>query len=271
MVLPDTAKHSTATQSPHSPTRSPNPLSTPKLCPEECSLFVVIEFGLGSPLIFTEDPVALEGFLHNWKKDSESKGEKRSYTDYDESCDPKLYNWNKPKRVAVSLFLPWVAAAKAIGETNRLWGWPSRQANTASAALSDLLKDEETTRHASLQNCAAINFLLLAHGYGCQDFEGMCSFNLSSHTTSIHINIQKLHELMKDLKVETTPDWVHYLFGQWGLTRWALALVKGILWILIVIVIVLVTFACLVQCFKKITGSAYLVNTDRNCRGYGFP
>ncbi|KFO58526.1 hypothetical protein N302_10576, partial [Corvus brachyrhynchos] len=52
---------------------------------------------------------------------------------------------------------------------------------------------------------------LLAHGHGCQDFEGMCCFNLSSHSTSIQANIQKLQELVKDLKVEKSLDWVNDL------------------------------------------------------------
>ncbi|KFU87666.1 hypothetical protein M959_11363, partial [Chaetura pelagica] len=33
---------------------------------------------------------------------------------------------------------------------------------------------------------AVINFLLLAHGHGCQEFEGMCCTNLSDHSESIH-------------------------------------------------------------------------------------
>ncbi|XP_063280585.1 syncytin-A-like [Prinia subflava] len=200
--------------------------------------------------------------LHNWKKEREANRHKRSYTEFDESCDPKLYNWNEPKRIAVSLFLPWVAAAKALSEINHLGCWLSKQANATSAALSDLLKDEETTRHASLQNRAAIDFLLLAHGHGCQDFEGMCCFNLSSRSESIHANIQKLRELVKDLKIEKNPDWVNDLFGQWGLTGWVASLVKGILWIFIVIVIVLVMFSCLVYCFKRTIGNAFLLNTE---------
>ncbi|KAL2309507.1 hypothetical protein Nmel_005708, partial [Mimus melanotis] len=160
--------------------------------------------------------------------------------EFDESCDLKLYNWNKPTRIAVSLFFPWVAAAKALGEIDHLGYWLSKQANVTSAALSDLLKDEETTRHASLQNRAAIDFLLLAHGHGCEDFEGMCCFNHSSRSTSIQANIQKLKDLVKDLKRETTPDWLNNPFGQWGLTGWAASLVKGLLWILIIVFIVLV-------------------------------
>ena len=68
---------------------------------------------------------------------------------------------------------------------------------------------------------------------------------------------------MKDAKKETTPDWVHDLFSQWGLTGWAASLVKGILWILIAVVIVLVMFACFAQCFKKVAKSVFLVNTER--------
>ncbi|KAF4792238.1 hypothetical protein TURU_123239 [Turdus rufiventris] len=182
---------------------------------------MVIEFGLEFPPAYREHPVASAGFLLSPQtslcctigEKSESKHEKRSYTEYEESCDPKLYNWNKPKRVAASLFLPWVAAAKALGKIDHLGCWLSKQANATSAVLSDLLKGEEATRHASLQNRAATEFLLFAHGHGCQDFEGTCCFNLSSRSTSIHANIQKLRELVKDVKRETTPDWVHDLFG----------------------------------------------------------
>lgn len=38
------------------------------------------------------------------------------------------------------------------------------------------------------------DFVLLAHGYGCQDFEGMCCLNLSSLSESIHASSQKLRE-----------------------------------------------------------------------------
>ncbi|KGL95489.1 hypothetical protein N301_12407, partial [Charadrius vociferus] len=41
---------------------------------------------------------------------------------------------------------------------------------------------------------AAIDFLLLAHGHGCQDFDGMCCMNLTDHSQSIHASIQQLME-----------------------------------------------------------------------------
>ncbi|KFW83835.1 hypothetical protein N305_00044, partial [Manacus vitellinus] len=40
----------------------------------------------------------------------------------------------------------------------------------------------------------AIDFLLLAHGHGCQEFEGMCCLNISDHSASIYKQIAALQE-----------------------------------------------------------------------------
>ncbi|KFZ57968.1 hypothetical protein N338_07012, partial [Podiceps cristatus] len=41
---------------------------------------------------------------------------------------------------------------------------------------------------------AATDFLLLAQGHGCEDVEGMCCFNLSDHSDSIHRQLQWLKQ-----------------------------------------------------------------------------
>lgn len=75
-----------------------------------------------------------------------------------------------------------MASAEALGELTHLGCWLAKQASATSAALSDLLVDEETTRHVMLQNRAAIDYLLLACGHGCQDkhqkiFTMICPFH----------------------------------------------------------------------------------------------
>ncbi|KFP83769.1 hypothetical protein N310_08082, partial [Acanthisitta chloris] len=40
----------------------------------------------------------------------------------------------------------------------------------------------------------AIDFMLLAQGHGCEDFEGMCCMNLSDHSESLYAIKQKLRE-----------------------------------------------------------------------------
>ncbi|KFV76404.1 hypothetical protein N308_05874, partial [Struthio camelus australis] len=51
----------------------------------------------------------------------------------------------------------------------------------------------------------AIDFLLLAHGHGCTEFEGMCCFNLSSNSESVHKQLQWLKDHTKDIKVLNNP------------------------------------------------------------------
>ncbi|KFV38955.1 hypothetical protein N341_01501, partial [Tyto alba] len=55
---------------------------------------------------------------------------------------------------------------------------------------------------------AAIDFLLLAHGHGCEDFEEMCCMNLSDHSNSIHKQLAELRKNVQDIRVEN------------GLTEW---------------------------------------------------
>ncbi|KFO61794.1 hypothetical protein N302_12097, partial [Corvus brachyrhynchos] len=46
---------------------------------------------------------------------------------------------------------------------------------------------------------AAVDFLLLAQGHGCDNFNGMCCMNLSDHSESIHKTISNLKQLIKQL------------------------------------------------------------------------
>ncbi|KFZ46447.1 hypothetical protein N321_01035, partial [Antrostomus carolinensis] len=54
---------------------------------------------------------------------------------------------------------------------------------------------------------AAIDYLLLAQGHGCGEFEGMCCMSLSDHSESIHTAIKRLKENVKQLRVNS-DDWL---------------------------------------------------------------
>uniref|UniRef100_A0A8C3UM79 NmrA-like family domain-containing protein 1 n=1 Tax=Catharus ustulatus TaxID=91951 RepID=A0A8C3UM79_CATUS len=91
--------------------------------------------------------------------------------------------------------LPWVAAAKALGGLGHLECWVVKQANLTSTAISFLLEDDKTTRQATFQNHAAIDFLLLLHGHECQEFEGLCCMNLASKAPNIHTALRDMRSL----------------------------------------------------------------------------
>ncbi|KFO75367.1 hypothetical protein N303_01657, partial [Cuculus canorus] len=47
-----------------------------------------------------------------------------------------------------------------------------------------------------------IDFLLLAHGHGCEDSEGMCCMNLTDHSQSIRKSISILMDRRKNLEID---------------------------------------------------------------------
>lgn len=65
-----------------------------------------------------------------------------------------------------------VGTAHLLKTLNKLGCWFMKQTNVTTTAPSGLLIDIDRVRHATLQNRAAITFLLLAHGPVCEDLEG---------------------------------------------------------------------------------------------------
>ncbi|XP_036250215.1 uncharacterized protein LOC118693622 [Molothrus ater] len=178
--------------------------------------------------------------INDWKvkrAPPESVWSKRDLKDLDPECDSETIHWSKPKIVAVTLFLPWVSVAKSLGELARLECWVAKQANLTSATLSDLLSDEEIMRKATLQNRAAIDFLLLLHNHRCGEFEGLCCLNLSSWAEDARASIQKMQDMVHQIKQDTS-DWLGDLFKNWGLSGWIGSILKTALLVLLVILAV---------------------------------
>ncbi|TRZ06853.1 hypothetical protein HGM15179_020254 [Zosterops borbonicus] len=161
-------------------------------------------------------------------------------------CNSEITHWSRAKATAVIVFLPWVSVAKAMGELGRLECWVANQANLTSNAFSDLLSDEEIRRQVTLQNRAAIEYLLLLHNHKCKEFEGLCCFNLSSKAEDIHKTISKMKDLVGDIKRET-KDWLSRLFKDWGLLGWVGSLVKTGLFVLFIIILISIAFG-LIKC-----------------------
>ncbi|KFO61020.1 hypothetical protein N302_03675, partial [Corvus brachyrhynchos] len=48
---------------------------------------------------------------------------------------------------------------------------------------------------------AAIDFLLLADGHGCEEFEGLCCMDLSTEGNSIQAKIHEIQQQVQNLQV----------------------------------------------------------------------
>ncbi|KFR14753.1 hypothetical protein N306_03544, partial [Opisthocomus hoazin] len=49
---------------------------------------------------------------------------------------------------------------------------------------------------------AAVDFLLLAQGHGCEEFDSMCCMNFSDHSESVHCSLHHLKEEVKNLQID---------------------------------------------------------------------
>ncbi|XP_021251159.1 uncharacterized protein LOC110398103 [Numida meleagris] len=169
----------------------------------------------------------------------------------DTDCSDEVKLWSATARIFASILAPGVAAAKALREIERLACWSIKQANATTEVLSDLLIDVNNIRHSLLQNRAAIDFLLLAQGHGCQDFKGMCCFNLSDHSESIHRKLEWMKKHTQKITVNDDPlgNWLRNLFG--GLGPWIVQILKVVGVVLVMFICLAVCLPCLVACFQQ--------------------
>ncbi|TRZ12377.1 hypothetical protein HGM15179_014751 [Zosterops borbonicus] len=163
--------------------------------------------------------------------------QKRDLTSLNPDCDSEIIHWSRTKATALTVFLPWVSIAKSMGELGHLECWVAKQANLTTQAISDLLSDEQITRQATLQNRAAIDYLLSLNQHSCEEFEGLCCFNLSSKAENVKKSIQQLQGMVDSIKQET-GDWFGNIFKGVGLSNIASSWVKTGLLVLFIILIV---------------------------------
>ncbi|RMB92374.1 hypothetical protein DUI87_31249 [Hirundo rustica rustica] len=189
---------------------------------------------------------------------------KRSVQMYDPNCDDDVHTWSKAQRIAVAIFSPQAASGAALTQLDHVGCWLSKHARAVSLALSDMLLDIDSVRQASLQNRAAIDYLLLTHGHGCEEFEGMCCMNLSDHSKSIHENIRQLKESVNKLG-EVTGSWMNGLFNLFDLSPLWKEILKIVIYILVGLLILLMILPCLFLCIRqamdKVAKEVFLVQT----------
>lgn len=160
----------------------------------------------------------------------------------DEDCNDEIFHWDQTKSVLITTFIPWWSIAQSLNELKGLECWVAKQANITSAALSGLLEDEKVTRQATLQNCAAIDYLLLLHNHRCEEFAGMCCFNLSSKAEDVHTSITKMKEMISHIKQEPS-DWLGSVSSGWGLSNLGQSVLKFALILLFALMVFVIGFS----------------------------
>lgn len=180
---------------------------------------------------------------------------KRTTTQLNSECHDTLTLWDPPEVILASIFAPGVASAQALTQLRKLACWTGKQINITTNILSDLAMDLEGVRHAVLQNRAAIDFLLLAQGHGCDEFEGMCCMNLSDHSNSIHKQLAQLKDNMRKLQ-ETSDPFTNWL-ASFGLSPWLITLIEKIVLVVVIILLAVLLLPCFMLCLQRMITNAF--------------
>ncbi|XP_057230544.1 uncharacterized protein LOC130578458 [Malurus melanocephalus] len=167
-------------------------------------------------------------------------------------CRDTVEFWNAAKIISAFQLSPGVASARALTSLNKLGCSLAKISNATSIAISDLLFDADNIRHTLLQNQAAIDFLVLANGHGCKDFDQLCCMNLSDHSRSVYAQIRELQALTQHRAEDMS--WNPFAGGiqDWNWLKKGLILlcVLGI-----VFLCMLCFIACLVSLFRFLIDS----------------
>ncbi|XP_051651534.1 uncharacterized protein LOC127474573 [Manacus candei] len=182
---------------------------------------------------------------------------------FPEDCDSNIHIWSRVKNFWASFPVPRIGTAHALSLLTHLGCWLTKEANATTWAIEGLLEDTQKLKEVSLQNRAAIDFLLLAHGHGCQEFEGMCCMNFSDHSESIHQSINQLKSLVgeihrdKEGSLDSLFDWIQLP----NLPSWSKKLIMLCILSLFGLISLCTILPCLVLRLRKLLLNSIQANT----------
>ena len=72
--------------------------------------------------------------------------------------------------------------------------------NATSQAISAISQELGQVREAVLENRAAIDYLLLRHNHGCEEFKRLCCFNLTDSSQLIAHKVKQVNDIVANVK-----------------------------------------------------------------------
>ncbi|XP_048220100.1 uncharacterized protein LOC125364550 [Perognathus longimembris pacificus] len=131
----------------------------------------------------------------------------RKRRDLPPDCDDNLVLLNPADMaVAAAFVLPVPGLVVGIQkEVSKLACVFNKVTNLTAVILEEINQEMKELRTGVLQNRAAIDYLLLKNHLGCEQFEGMCCFDITDNSQKIQSQLEQLKREMA--KMKTSDDW----------------------------------------------------------------
>ena len=72
--------------------------------------------------------------------------------------------------------------------------------HATSQAISAINQELGQIREVVLENCAGIDYLLLRHNRGCEEFKGLWCFNLTDTSQLIEHKVKQVNDAVSSIK-----------------------------------------------------------------------
>lgn len=72
--------------------------------------------------------------------------------------------------------------------------------DATSQAISAISQELGQIREVVLENRAAVDYLLLRHNHGCEEFKGLCCFNLTDSSQLIEHKVKQVNDVVSHIK-----------------------------------------------------------------------
>lgn len=115
-------------------------------------------------------------------------------------CNDNLHLRSPAEYVSLTIFVMSVMVTSPSVEIGRVACSMVKALNTTSRAISAINQELRQVGQAVLENRAALDYLLLRHNHGCEEFKGLCCFNLSDNPQLLEQNIQQVKETISKVK-----------------------------------------------------------------------
>lgn len=133
-------------------------------------------------------------------QDKQDKRVKRSAHQLDEACESEVTLFSPAEISAAAFLAPGVGVGMSYQTMKRLACALVKNINYTSRALSAIEEELGQLRQATLENRAVIDYLLLRYNHGCEEFQGMCCFNLTDKSEIVEGKIKRIHDLTTGIK-----------------------------------------------------------------------
>lgn len=125
----------------------------------------------------------------------------------DTNCISELHLFSPAACVALSLFVMPVMTIALNIEISRTTYSIVKALNATTQGLHAIGEELGQVREAVLENQAAIDYLLLRHNHGCEEYKGLCCFKLTDNSQSIEGKIKQIHNTISNIKQKRRVLW----------------------------------------------------------------